>query len=99
MDHVSSGAVGAIVKQIKDLQKNPAEGITVRLLFFCAGEALTRKDALFLLDAKERERERLCLMSLSRYPSLMLCFVQLCFFRSPCARTTLCSYFFDNTNR
>jgi|TARA_X000000368_G_scaffold194055_1_gene153107 hypothetical protein len=60
MDHVSSGAVGAIVKQIKDLQKNPAEGITVRLLFFCAGEALTRKDALFLLDAKERERERDC---------------------------------------
>ena len=58
MDYVSSGAVGAIVKQIKDLQKNPAEGITVRLLFFCAGEALTRKDALFLLDAKERERER-----------------------------------------
>ena len=54
MDHVSSGAVGAIVKQIKDLQKNPAEGITVRLLFFCAGEALTRKDAL-LLDAKERD--------------------------------------------
>jgi|TARA_B100001996_G_scaffold286953_1_gene227196 hypothetical protein len=53
MDHVSSGAVGAIVKQIKDLQKNPAEGITVRLLFF-AGEALTRKDAL-LLDAKERD--------------------------------------------
>ena len=49
MDHVSSGAVGAIVKQIKDLQKNPAEGITVRLLFFCAGETLTRK--------RERERE------------------------------------------
>ena len=55
MDHVSSGAVGAIVKQIKDLQKNPAEGITVRLrLLFFAGEALTRKDAL-LLDAKERD--------------------------------------------
>ena len=95
MDHVSSGAVGAIVKQIKDLQKNPAEGITVRLLFFCAGETLTRK------REREREREREIvsdvLVSLPLF--LMLCFVQLCFFRSPCARTTLRSYFFDNTNR
>ena len=82
MDHVSSGAVGAIVKQIKDLQKNPAEGITVRLLFFCAGEALTRKDALFLLDAKEREREIVSDVLVSLPLFLMCCCVQLCFFRS-----------------
>jgi len=30
MEHLSSATVNAIVKQIKDLQKNPAEGITVR---------------------------------------------------------------------
>jgi hypothetical protein len=32
MEHLSSATVNAIVKQIKDLQKNPAEGITVRFL-------------------------------------------------------------------
>ena len=32
MEHLSSATVNAIVKQIKDLQKNPAEGITVRSL-------------------------------------------------------------------
>jgi hypothetical protein len=34
MEHLSTATVNAIVKQIKDLQKNPAEGITVRLFFF-----------------------------------------------------------------
>ena len=49
MEHLSTATVNAIVKQIKDLQKNPAEGITVRLVFFF-GSCEMR--------ARERERER-----------------------------------------
>jgi len=49
MEHLSTATVNAIVKQIKDLQKNPAEGITVRL-FFCFGSREMR--------ARQRERER-----------------------------------------
>jgi len=49
MEHLSTATVNAIVKQIKDLQKNPAEGITVRL-FFCFGSREMR--------ARDRERER-----------------------------------------
>jgi len=49
MEHLSTATVNAIVKQIKDLQKNPAEGITVRL-FFCFGSCEMR--------ARDRERER-----------------------------------------
>jgi len=51
MEHLSTATVNAIVKQIKDLQKNPAEGITVRL-FFCFGSCEMRA------RATERERER-----------------------------------------
>ncbi len=49
MEHLSTATVNAIVKQIKDLQKNPAEGITVRS-FFCFGSREMR--------AQKRERER-----------------------------------------
>ena len=52
MEHLSTATVNAIVKQIKDLQKNPAEGITVRVIgsFFFFGSREMR--------ARERERER-----------------------------------------
>ena len=51
MEHLSTATVNAIVKQIKDLQKNPAEGITVRSFsFFGSREMRARK--------RERERER-----------------------------------------
>ena len=50
MEHLSTATVNAIVKQIKDLQKNPAEGITVRLVFFSVRVKCARE--------RERERER-----------------------------------------
>ena len=98
MDHVSCGAVGAIVKQIKDLQKNPAEGITVRLLFFCAGEALTRKDALFLLDAKEREREIVSDVLVS-LPLFDVVFCPTLLFSLTLRERRSAPIFFNNTNR
>ena len=52
MEHLSTATVNAIVKQIKDLQKNPAEGITVRVVgsFFSSVRVKCAR-------ARERERE------------------------------------------
>ena len=50
MEHLSTATVNAIVKQIKDLQKNPAEGITVRLVFFFGSCEMRAR-------ARERERD------------------------------------------
>jgi hypothetical protein len=51
MEHLSTATVNAIVKQIKDLQKNPAEGITVRSFSFFGSREMRARD-------RERERER-----------------------------------------
>jgi hypothetical protein len=51
MEHLSTATVNAIVKQIKDLQKNPAEGITVRSFSFFGSREMRARE-------KERERER-----------------------------------------
>ena len=51
MEHLSTATVNAIVKQIKDLQKNPAEGITVRVI----GSFIS---SVRVKCARARERER-----------------------------------------
>jgi len=68
MEHLSTATVNAIVKQIKDLQKNPAEGITVRVIgsFFFFGSREMRA------RARERERKRLKFLSLSLGVLLLL---------------------------
>lgn len=62
MEHLSTATVNAIVKQIKDLQKNPAEGITVRVIgsFFFFGSREMR--------ARAREREKAVEISLLLLP-------------------------------
>ena len=75
MEHLSTATVNAIVKQIKDLQKNPAEGITVRVVgsFF---------SSVRVKCAREREREREKAVEISLSLSLSVCFFFFFFFPS-----------------